>query len=464
MVENHFSQLPIVDSDNILLGIVTTESITHALINFNVAPTELTVNDAVVKPRTIEVDEDLMELLDDFLNSASEAVLIVDKSKKLFGLITHHDITRYLQERAEYNILLGEIEKSMKDHIRFAYNSDIEPQSAELQQAIDNLNNNAGGLRIRAKTLINQLVTDKTLELTNDDVEKRLDVSFPARGKSIHLDKLTLSEFIQLIQNKDTWKILSPVFRTSKDGWIKMMNDVREIRNDFSHFRNNFSSEERYKVRFCADWYKSHQPLQNKGKDEAINADTQSVADSENADLNINRNINNLPTDNETSFEDQGSIEYKLPKEILAKIWTNSFSRIEKEVEISIENKYQPFVNFLLNELKDSTAIFETDIDFIEEIIRQPLPKAAREHTGWWTDYSAQSRQWLLAGWAVRSVSLTRQKISFYRWSYIINKGDTEQVNVWAQKLGITEERLLATINQVGAQSSLVSYYLNNPL
>ena len=49
MIENDFSQLPVVDENDKPLGIVTSDSILRALNNFGIALTELQVSHAIVK-------------------------------------------------------------------------------------------------------------------------------------------------------------------------------------------------------------------------------------------------------------------------------------------------------------------------------------------------------------------------------------------------------------------------------
>src|SRR5438067_1474612 len=98
MIEHDFSQLPIVDVNNIPQGLVTSDSMLRALNDFGVALESLRVADAMVKAREYRAGDGLFDLLRELRDTS--AVLIVDSDRHLTGIVTSYDTTEYLRRRA----------------------------------------------------------------------------------------------------------------------------------------------------------------------------------------------------------------------------------------------------------------------------------------------------------------------------------------------------------------------------
>ncbi|WP_185282887.1 CBS domain-containing protein [Hymenobacter sp. NBH84] len=444
MIKHEFSQLPVIDKDKKPLGIVTGDSIARALLRFSGASIDdLQVNDAIIKLPTITVDEDLLYIIDNLLKAS--AVLLIDGNGTLVNILTAYDTTQYFRKRAEDIVLLEDIENTLKSHIKLAYTPE------ELQDAINGLGGSWDDVRKRGDNSVKALCKENNIELTQDEITAKVDKFFPPRTKKDRdLDDLTLEEFIQLAEKE--WPKFEQVFgvgKRKKDAWSKMMREVRNTRNDIFHFRGEVSAEDRHSLRFCADWYAIHQPSQNEAntqQEEPIPVEAESVPVPSEAEMLAYSNVD--------------SLTQTLINKIFSPIKVAYSSDIK--TNISIENKYIPFVKFLTEDIKEQTNIIDTTIDAIEKLIKQPLPRAAREHSSWWLDYSSQSREWLLAGWRVESVNLSLQRIRFYRWSYLINVDDPEQVTKWCSKLGCTEQELRKVITYLGRNlSTEVEYYLN---
>src|SRR5437870_7890919 len=109
MTTNSFSQLPVINRERKALGIITCESILHALETFGVIFNHMQVEDALNRMRTLDAmdevkrtfreDDDLFYLLDDL--KESNVVLIVDKEQRLISLVTSYDTTEYFRIRSE---------------------------------------------------------------------------------------------------------------------------------------------------------------------------------------------------------------------------------------------------------------------------------------------------------------------------------------------------------------------------
>ncbi|MGI4865845.1 MAG: DUF7662 domain-containing protein [Janthinobacterium lividum] len=405
---------------------------------------ELRVNDALKKLPVFPEDEDLLDIIDILLKES--AVLLVSKNK-LVHIVTGYDTNQYFRRRAEDIVLLEDIEGYLKGHLKAAYTSEDSLQK-DIEVFIEGARKKTESSLSALRTCIEDVCNQKGIPpIPKDSVIKdTLDKHFPPLegDKKKTFDKLSLNDYIDLA--KRNWSSLETVLGISKgglskDAWATMMYEVRNIRNDIFHFRSNITPVQRQLLRFCANWYKARQS-------------------------NSSTNSNQNPAEENTQ-EDYGNATAEYTKAVvdtnifLQYLWQNSEKERFKE-EISIEDKYAPLASFLKDNLDDGTNFFDTSIDLIEKIIKQPLPKAAREHNSWWHDYSPQSRQWLQTGWSVGAVNLNAQQISFYRWSYIINETDAGQLTAWSNELGCSEETLREMISKVGPLSTVIKYYIQN--
>ncbi len=98
MIQHDFSQLPVIDDNNTLLGIVTSDSILRALNHFGVPLTDLRVAHAIAKVKRYSPDDDLFDLLDALKDTY--AVLIVQNDGALKSIVTSYDTTEYFRRRA----------------------------------------------------------------------------------------------------------------------------------------------------------------------------------------------------------------------------------------------------------------------------------------------------------------------------------------------------------------------------
>ena len=99
MVANDFSQLPIVDSQGKLFGIISEQSIVrkYRLINGNTSLLDLTVDHCQVLAVTLPLSEDLFKALDLLKNVY--AIVIVDNGEPC-GILTDYDTTHFFREIA----------------------------------------------------------------------------------------------------------------------------------------------------------------------------------------------------------------------------------------------------------------------------------------------------------------------------------------------------------------------------
>lgn len=153
MIEHDFSQLPVVDKDKKLKGLVTSDSILRTVSYFKSTLDKIAVSHAAFKAKTCRPDDDLSELLNG-LREAS-AIPIVDKTGKLIGIVTNYDTAEYYRQRAEDIMLVEDIETTLRDFIEFAY-KDVQGNINEdgLRRAIDHIGFSDEKLRNKFKQAV----------------------------------------------------------------------------------------------------------------------------------------------------------------------------------------------------------------------------------------------------------------------------------------------------------------------
>ncbi|KIE27213.1 hypothetical protein LK08_09845 [Streptomyces sp. MUSC 125] len=109
MVERDFSQLPVVDHNNVLRGVVTWEGIARAQLGGRTA----TVANALdPHPETARVEHALFDRMDRIQRSGF--TIIVDGENTVIGILTSTDLAGQLKQRIEPFILLEELERRLR--------------------------------------------------------------------------------------------------------------------------------------------------------------------------------------------------------------------------------------------------------------------------------------------------------------------------------------------------------------
>lgn len=135
MIEHDYGQLPVVDGNNKLQGMVTAESILKAMMNFGSTVSGLKVAHAMESAKKHFAEDDLFESLDD-LRDAS-AVVIVDRNTNAMGIVTGFDTMEYFRRRAQDMMYLEDIESALKDYIKSAFtNSQYDLDEGSLANAV----------------------------------------------------------------------------------------------------------------------------------------------------------------------------------------------------------------------------------------------------------------------------------------------------------------------------------------
>jgi CBS domain-containing protein len=222
MVEYDFSQLPVVDNNSHLVGMVTYESIMQGARSFNIRADELLIRDVILTNiKTFDIGDNLFDLLNEI--KKNNAVVIVDPEAKPIGIVTSYDTSEYLRSHSEGMMRVENIERNMRFFILASYsNQDGELDKTRLEQAIQSL------------------------------YQPKQDQPGLPRQKSFN--DLTMNDCILLLTSKENWNILEPILKCKRDWGIELLNKVRNTRNDLAHFREEISTRALKDLVFCDEW------------------------------------------------------------------------------------------------------------------------------------------------------------------------------------------------------------------
>lgn len=385
MVENDFSQLPVIDSSHIPLGMITHESILQAINNLGVSVDQLSVDDAYDKVPTYRLEEDLFDLLDRLRDT--NAVLIVDGDKRLIGIVTTFDSTEYFRRRAEDMMLVEDIEGMIKDLVFSAFSQPTEIQDEDqLKSAIENITSSFLVDKSTYAAALHQYLEisgQSNTKIVPQALEKSY-LNLKAKKEPKAFDELTLYEYISLFLSEEIWETYEPILKHEKEAIQKMLNDVRNIRNDLAHFRE-ISAIDRSRLKYCADWLARRQatmawPIFSNQVQEKIFV------------------IKEEP------------ISYEVTKD------EDEIIPTEEELGPR-ESRYTPLAIWLQSQ-PGSVSKVQLNFSDIEEIVEGDLPNSARKHRAWWANDTvghSHSQLWLEAGWRASFVSLAEEKVTFTR-------------------------------------------------
>ena len=184
MLMNDYSQLPVMETEREVKGIVSWSSIGSRLaLNVNCA----VIRDCMQPAQVMSHETSLFTAIDAIVRN--DYVLIRHPDNRIGGIVTTADLSRQFRQLAEPFLLLGEIE----NHIRHL---------------------------IQGKVSADELLAVRE---PSDDDRKVDDVS-----------DLTFGEYIRLLEEPNRWQKLN--LRLDRNSFVKALDDIRQIRNDVMHF------------------------------------------------------------------------------------------------------------------------------------------------------------------------------------------------------------------------------------
>lgn len=388
MRTHDYTQLPVIDDEGCLVGLVTSDSILRALEAFQLPSTALTVFDAVVAAKPLDPDGDIAELLNALRDGY--AAVVVDLKKRVTGIITGFDASEHLRARSENIMLVEDIENSLKDHIRAAYqHPDGKQDDKKLGVAIAQVADPNRGPRARVSQALKKFAQLSGRSNASEEIERVLQEVCPA-GPAPPFEHLTLAAYIDLILHDSVWNDYGSVFGLESDAVKRLLDSVRVTRNLLAHFRGDISARDRATLKFCADWLERHPPRQQAEAARTV-AEPATVAP-------IAAIGEPVPLE-----DDIGPGESRYAKLAL---WLQKRDANEDRIELRFSD--------------------------VEEILGSPLPPSAHDHRSWWANDSVShpwSRLWLEVGWRVQSVNLSRRIVVFAR----IEEREKEYIDFFAQ-------------------------------
>ena len=392
MVENDFTQLPVVDANGCLLGLLTSDSILRALGNFQVPISSLRVSHALIKAPRFRVEDDLFELLDDLRGSF--AVVVVDDADQLVGIITSHDSNEYFRRRAEDFMFVEDIEGYLRQHIMAAYASEgNEVNLGELNAAISAITGPSQEIRRHVQSAIGRYVsptTDSKAKVAHEHAETVLN-QIKIKQINKNISDLTFYEYMQLILAKGKEDYCQEVFGVSVPAIRTMLDGVRETRNDLAHFQGEISPVQRNQLHYCAEWFENHLPPFD-AKMPLVDTATEKLVDTSHSSH----------TDKEEPSKRGNLVDIRAKFPELRLMRKN-------------DGRFAPLIEHLLR-LPESRTIASFTFDEIETIIGSKLSNAAKEHSSWWMSSAyVHTNQWLNIGWVSEGISRIKKSVTFTR-------------------------------------------------
>lgn len=205
MIVDDYSQLPVMSGPRTVRGAVTWRSLTTALLKSPSA----TLADALVDVSQVKYSDDLLKLVPRIV--AEDFVLVLDVEDKVGGIVTAADLSELFAEQAESFLMLGEIDQRLRDRIRGRLALDV----------VQPLCERPDGRAVRS------------------------------------FDDLTMGDYQAILANPDCWTTVGwPLDRSEVHAVI---NIVREVRNDVTHFNPDPIDPERMaKVRGMLSLLREH--------------------------------------------------------------------------------------------------------------------------------------------------------------------------------------------------------------
>jgi len=391
MIEHDFNQLPVVDTNMKLLGMVTGASILRAMKNFGTTVDGLHVSHALVSVDKHFLDDDLFELLDDLRDGY--AVVIVDGDDKAVGIVTSYDTTEYFRRRAQDMMYVEDIESALKEYISSAFMNeqgvvDETARAAAVQEATQSdaenrkqFNKAVGHYLNAVKTAANQFDPNQAKAVFDADYPRPAPKGF---------EDLSLGEVNQMLLHDSTWVKVCDIFNLDKKAVLRLLDEVRKTRNSLFHFRGEISPNQRAQLQFCADWLNRQRP-------------TPAVLQSSGSVVSGTAELMGTST-----LEVSATVVQPVPDEL----------RLVPIEDIgSPDSRYAALARHLQS-LPDSEDNTSMTFEQVETVIGDRLPANARQHRSWWANDSVshvQSQQWLDAGWRVNGINITGQRVNFAR-------------------------------------------------
>jgi CBS domain-containing protein len=214
MMKYGYSQLPIVDADGNLSGIISEQAISRFLYHLDERASllDLTMDHFQEEIRTLTAGTDLFVALD-YLQR--EYAVVITEGRKPIGILTDYDMSLFFRNFSEGLIDVQDVEVTLRQYIESIFDTPAKMQAA----------------------LMRTLGADK-----RDPTKPKLEY-----------EKLSFNDQINIITTDDHWPKFEPFFRP-KPFFIQLMESVNQIRNQLAHFRGQLDPLQHDVLRRARNW------------------------------------------------------------------------------------------------------------------------------------------------------------------------------------------------------------------
>ena len=192
MMMHRYSQLPVTQDKRQIDGMISWRSMGRVRARGDACTH---VRDCLEPVRILDQDAPFFEAVDTI--TEEEVVLVRGKDHTITGIVTTSDLSGEYHQLAAPFLLLGEVE----DRIRILISRNL--SAAEIKKAQDR----------------------------GDDAKEIEGV-----------DDLTFGQYVRLLEDRENWEKVR--LEIDRKLLVRLLNDVREVRNDVMHFRPDSSEPE----------------------------------------------------------------------------------------------------------------------------------------------------------------------------------------------------------------------------
>src|SRR5579871_4205304 len=214
MIAHSYTQLPVLQTDQRPLGLITTDSILRTISYFDTTLKDVRAKDALEDVERFRPDQDLFALLGALRDRF--AVLIVNDDKTLLGIVTSYDAMDYFRRRAEDVMLVRAIESMVKKNIQAIFTDGSgQIDSARIQEAVQEITPSNKELRGRFRKALLEYLDLEGYEKKPIN-EQHLTQSFEhclyERPKPKDFERLGFDEYCQIFLHRSRWPSIESAF------------------------------------------------------------------------------------------------------------------------------------------------------------------------------------------------------------------------------------------------------------
>lgn len=226
MIENNFSQLPVVDDHGKLVGIISEKTLTRSYYHLRgkISLLDMNVDQCTAPAVIVKQEDDLFVALDQLHKVA--AVIVVDNDNKPIGIVTDYDTTHFFRDLYADLLRVEDIEVTLRQRTESAFPDEVSMTNALIAAFGSN----------------------------------QQDQSKPNKDYKT----LTLGSHISMIKNPTNWSRFQGTFEP-QGVFEELMHQVREIRNQLAHFREKLSIVQRDALMQAYYWMEARPKLEPVG-------------------------------------------------------------------------------------------------------------------------------------------------------------------------------------------------------